>query len=136
MLELDHFQDDEEFYAQEDRYLFTSEQLEKMNAAVFKEKNLLVGVVLIIIGIYALWHSVVLGYLSGLGLISPEIYEGIVYAGKLVPQLVVGVLIIWAGVALIIGKKKEIVSADKTKDPDKGEPEKVVKEEVMTDDEK
>jgi hypothetical protein len=38
----------------------------------------------------------------------PEIYEGIVYIGKLIPQLVAGGLIIWAGFALIAGKKKEI----------------------------
>jgi len=102
------FQADDEFYAQEDYYLFTREQMERWNIHIFKERNLLVGVALILIGIYALWNNVVLRYLSGLGILSPEIYEGIAYIGKLVPQLVIGVLIIWAGVALIAGKKKEI----------------------------
>lgn len=102
------FQADDEFYAQEDYYLFTREQMERWNIHIFRERNLLVGVVLIIIGIYALWNNVVLSYLSGLGILSPEIYEGIAYIGRLVPQLMIGVLIIWAGVALIVGKKKEI----------------------------
>ncbi len=107
------FQDDEEFYAQEDRYLFTGEQLERMNIKIFREGNLLVGVILVVIGIYALWNNVVLAYLSGLGILSPEIYQGIVYIGKLVPQLIIGGLIIWAGVALIIGKKREIEVEEK-----------------------
>lgn len=102
------FQDDDEFYAQEDYYLFTKEQMERWNIKIFREQNLLVGVILIIVGIYALWNNVVLSYLSGLGILSPEIYEGIAYIGRLIPQLVIGVMIIWAGVALIAGKKKEI----------------------------
>ena len=102
------FQDDDEFYAQEDYYLFTREQMEKWNINIFKERNLLVGVVLIIIGIYALWNNVVLHIISDYGLLSAAAYQVILNIGNIVPQLVVGGLIIWAGAALIAGKKKEI----------------------------
>lgn len=102
------FQADDEFYAQEDYYLFTREQMERWNISIFREKNLLAGVTLIIIGIYALWNNVVLHIISDYGLISPAAYQAILDIGNIVPQLVVGGLIIWAGAALIVGKKKEI----------------------------
>jgi len=102
------FQNDDEFYMQEDHYLFNREQLESMNIHIFKERNLLVGGILILIGIYALWNNVVLHILSSYDLLSPAVYQAIVNFGNIIPQLVVGGLIIWAGIALIMGKKKEI----------------------------
>lgn len=105
-------QDDEEFYTQEDRYLFTKEQLERWNIGILQERHTLVGAVLIILGVYALWNNVVLHLLLGSGLLSSAVYEMILNAGAMVPQLVVAGLIIWAGVALIMGKKKEIESKE------------------------
>ena len=102
------FQDDDEFYAQEDRYLFTREQLEKWNINIFRERNMLAGIVLIILGIYALWNNVVLHIISEYGLLSPAVYQAILNIGNIIPQLVVGGLVIWAGATLIMGKKKEI----------------------------
>jgi len=102
------FQNDDEFYMQEDHYLFNREQLESMNIHIFKERNLLIGGILILIGIYALWNNVVLHILSSYDLLSPAVYQAIVNFGNIIPQLVVGGLIIWAGIALIMGKKKEI----------------------------
>ena len=105
------FQDDEEFYSQEDRYLFTKEQLEKWNINL-KERNLAVGIVLIVVGIYTLWNNVVLHFLSEYNLLPANIYNAIYNFGNLVPELVVGVLIIWAGAALVMGKKREIEVKD------------------------
>lgn len=119
------FQNDDEFYMQEDHYLFTREQLESMNIHIFKERNLLIGGILILIGIYALWNNVVLHILSVYDLLSPAVYQAIVNFGNIIPQLVVGGLIIWAGIALVMGKKKEIEVKEV------GE---VLKEEVKTDD--
>ncbi len=106
------FQDDEEFYAQEDRYLFTREQLDKLNLNFLREKNLAIGVFLILIGIYALWNNVILDIISTYELLPTEIYQAIVGLGNIIPQLLVGGLIIWAGIALIMGKKKEIDNAE------------------------
>ncbi len=102
------FQDDDEFYTQEDYYLFTGEKLEKMNLIIFRERNLIVGILLVITGIYALWNNVVLSVISRYDLLPQAVYEAIVGLGRIVPQLMVGALIIWAGIALIMGKKKEI----------------------------
>lgn len=119
------FLNEDEFYIQEDHYLFTREQLESMNIHIFKERNLLIGGVLVLIGIYALWNNVVLHMLSVYDLLSPAAYQAIVNFGDIVPQLVVGGLIIWAGIALIKGKKKEI---------EEKVVEEVLKEEVKKDD--
>ncbi len=101
------FQDDEEFYTQEDHYLFTKEQIERWNIHL-KEQNLLVGIGLIIIGIYMLWINVVLRLLSNYNILPPHVYSAIQHIGHLLPQLIVGAFIIWAGITLIAGKKKEI----------------------------
>jgi len=119
------FQNEDEFYIQEDHYLFTREQLENMNINIFKERSLLIGAILILVGIYALWNNVVLHILSSYDLLSPAVYQAIVNFGNIIPQLVVGGLIIWAGIALIMGKKKEI---------DVKEVREARKEEVKTDD--
>lgn len=102
------FQDDAEFYNQEDRFLFTAEQLEKFNWSILKKQNLLIGAILVIIGIYAIWNNVILDTLWTYNLLPQEVYNLIVSFGNMVPQLVVGVLIIYAGFALIMGKKREI----------------------------
>ena len=110
------FQDDEEFYSQEDRYLFTREQLEHWNTVIFGERSQAVGVVLVVLGVYALWNNVVLHFISENGFLPPAVYELIRNIGNLVPQFLVAGLIIWAGVSLISGKKKEI--GEKPADPE------------------
>lgn len=115
------FQADDEFYAQEDYYLFTREQMGRWNINIFKERNLLVGVILIILGIYALWNNVVLHIVSDYGLLSPAAYQAILNIGNIVPQFVVAGLIIWAGFALIAGKKKEIeVNSEVNRETEEG----------------
>lgn len=100
------FQEDDEFYVQEDHYLFTKEQLEKWNINL-KERNILVGIILIVIGIYTLWTNVVMHILSTYNLLPTQIYNMIYNLGNVVPELVVGALIIWAGGALVLSKKRE-----------------------------
>ncbi|QOX63565.1 hypothetical protein FRZ06_09475 [Anoxybacterium hadale] len=102
------FQDDAEFYNQEDRFLFTVEQLERFNWNILGKQNLLIGTILVIIGIYAIWNNVILDTLWTYNLLPQEVYNLIVSFGSMIPQLVVGVLIIWAGFGLIMGKKREI----------------------------
>jgi hypothetical protein len=102
------FQDDAEFYNQEDRFLFTVEQLEKFNGNILGKQNLLIGALLVVIGIYAIWNNVILRSLWSYDILPKEVYNLIVGFGNMIPQLVVGVLIIWAGIALIMGKKREL----------------------------
>lgn len=110
------FQDDDEFYSQEDYFLITREKLENLNLNIFKQGNLLVGVVLVIVGIYTLWNNVVMHLISSYGMLPPVVYQTIINLGNIVPQLVIGGLIIWAGVAMIMGKKREIEVEDKAAD--------------------
>lgn len=106
------FQDDAEFYNQEDRFLFTLQQLEKFNWNILGKQNLLIGTILVVIGIYAIWNNVILHTLWSYDILPNEVYNLIVGFGNMIPQLVVGVLIIWAGIALIMGKKRELEKGD------------------------
>jgi hypothetical protein len=114
------FQPDDEFYTQEDRYLFTKEQIDKMHLGIIREKSLLAGIVLIVVGIYALWNGVVLHLLSTYHLLPPVVYQAIADFGYLIPKLLVGGLIIWAGIALVAGKKREVYG-EGTAEPKKPE---------------
>ncbi len=94
---------DEEFYALEDDYLF------QLNDNVFwgrlkgKQGNLLAAV-LIIIGVVIMWNR--LGdYMRWL--LPNSVYW---YIMDDIPQVVITVLLIWCGIYLIRGKKKELDS--------------------------
>ena len=118
------FQDDEEFYSQEDHFLFTKEQLINFNFNLEGKKGLIIGLILIIAGVYALWNNVVLHILSSYNILPPAIYEIVMNFSYILPQLVVGVLIIWAGVALIKGKKQQLEvkeNAEKDREIKEGE---------------
>ncbi len=128
------FQEDDEFYLQEDHYLFTREQVERMNMNFLKGKSLLIGVTLIVIGIYAIWNNVVLHITSAYGLLPPAVFHVIVSLGNIIPQLIVGGLIIWAGFSLIKGKKKEIEIRSETEAGIKPEVNEASGDEVKPDD--
>lgn len=126
------FQDDDEFYIQEDYYLISRENLEKMNLDIFRGRNLIVGILLIIVGIYALWNNVVLSVISRYHLLPEAVYEVLVNLGYIIPQLVVAGLIIWAGITLITGKKKELEAENVTMIPAEQDIIKTEKEEMKT----
>ncbi len=102
------FLEDEDFYAQEDRYLFTLDQAMKLDLGILKKYNLLIGVILIILGIYALWQNVIFSMIWNYSLLPPRIISGIGNFGRMIPQIIAGILIIWAGIAMIRGKKREV----------------------------
>lgn len=92
---------DEEFYAIEDDYLFHLDRvlpMEKWN----KRKNNLLAAALILLGVGILWDNLA-EYLQWL--FPYEIYWRIVDS---VPQIVIALLLIWGGIYLIRGKKKEL----------------------------
>lgn len=89
---------DEEFYALEDDYAFHLNRvlpMEKWN------RNVLAGI-LIIMGIAMLWNNL-MDYLRWL--IPSELYWNIMDG---VPQVLISILLILAGLRLIQGKKKEL----------------------------
>ena len=90
---------DEEFYAIEDDYLF---HIDRVLPQGRWSKNNLFAVALIIIGIVILWSNLT-NYMRWM--FPSDIYWTIV---DVVPQLTIAVLLIWGGLNLIRGKKKEL----------------------------
>ncbi len=92
---------DEEFYAIEDDYLFHIDRVLPQGRWSKKQNNLF-AVALIIIGIVILWSNLT-NYMRWM--FPSDIYWTIVDA---VPQVTIAILLIWGGLNLIRGKKKEL----------------------------
>lgn len=99
---------DEEFYAVEDDYLFHIEQVLPNGKWSKKQNNILAGI-LIFVGIAVLWH-----YLSEYmyWLLPDWIYWTFVEA---IPQIIIAVLLVLAGIMLIRGKKAELDKEEEKK---------------------
>ena len=100
--------DDEEFYALEDDYLFHldgsgKEFWNKMTVSRYRK---LAAVVLILIGISILWNNL----LDLIWYIIPDFMQDFVSVlSYRLPQTVLGIAIIVAGVWMIRGKKRELL---------------------------
>ncbi|MBU3143748.1 hypothetical protein [Clostridium sp. CF012] len=95
---------DEEFLLLEDNYLFSLDELAKIDKGIFKKHSLVSGILLLLLGGYLIWNNII-NSLSGH--ISGEVY-GIIYnITRMAPQIIIGVVIIVVGAKLIIGKKRE-----------------------------
>lgn len=96
---------DEEFYSIQDHYLFNIKD-EEINGIFHSQKSQkILAVILIIIGVSSLWDL----FGNMLGNVIPNFYDsGIQYVFDSIPRLVIGVLIIAAGVYLIKGKKQAL----------------------------
>lgn len=92
---------DEEFYALEDDYLFHLNENAFWGRLKGKQSNLL-AVVLIIIGVVIMWNRLA-DYFRWL--LPDSIYW---YIMDDIPQLLIAVLLIWCGIYLIRGKKKQL----------------------------
>lgn len=95
---------DEEFILLEDNFLFSIDKLVETNSVVFQKRRLFVGLLLLLAGTYILWNNFIhmlSGYLPDMA------YNMLINATNLIPQIVLGLIIIVVGVRLIIGKKKE-----------------------------
>jgi len=101
------FQDDEEFYAQTDYYLFDMDKLKQFDLGFLARRKMIVGVALILFGIYILWENTVHSLLYRLDL-PDYVINGITAFSDSLPQLAFAVLVIWAGITLIRGKRSEV----------------------------
>lgn len=96
---------EEEFYTVEDSFVWGLD-------GVFGERGLwltkyrkMIAAALILIGLYTLWNTL----FSILYSIMPEFLHSIVYEiGSLVPKTVIALIIIYLGLYLVRGKKKEL----------------------------
>lgn len=98
---------DEDFYAQEDNPLFDWKDYKFLNNVEREKGRKIVAWVLIIIGAIMLWNVVVDIIWNFLRIwnISWHLWQQITY---FVPQLVFSVVMIYFGIYLIRGKKKEL----------------------------
>lgn len=97
---------DEEFALLDDNYLFSLDKLFSGGSSLLKKRNLFAGILLLCLGLYILWNNL----LHNLGRyfeIPNELYWSIEGATRSLPQLLIGILIIFIGVRLIINKKRE-----------------------------
>jgi len=97
---------DEEFLLLEDNYLFSLDELVKIDKDILKKHRLLSGILLVLLGIYLIWNNLI-NSLGLNGFISNEVYNAINVATSVAPQIIIGIVIIVVGAKLIIGKKKE-----------------------------
>jgi len=100
--------DDEEFANIEDAYFFGGEAWSsgKIPAAKYHKYF---GVGLLLFGLFMMWNSLMMSFFRVFGNILPhEIYEAIRFVWTLVPQFVLGVVIICLGVRMLRGKKKSL----------------------------
>lgn len=95
---------DDEFLTLEDKYLFSLDELVKIDKDVLKKHRLASGILLIIIGGYLIWNNI-LNTLSAY--ISSELFSLINDVTRVAPQIIIGIVIILVGLKLIKGKKKE-----------------------------
>lgn len=102
--------DDEEFYAVEDEYLFHLADLNLLSGSV-KRYQRLFGLGLVILGVSLLWRNIwdMMAYL--LPDVLRSFVNNITYR---VPQMVVALFIIWLGLTMIRGKRRELEEEDYT----------------------
>ena len=100
---------DEEFLLLEDNYLFSLEELVKIDKGILKKHRLFTGILLLLLGVYLIWNNI----LYSLSRYLPsEVYNAIYAMTRVAPQIILGVAIIAVGAKLISGKKKEFDSND------------------------
>ncbi len=112
--------DDDEFYALEDGYLFCLDDSGKgfWDQTVASRYRKLAAIVLILVGVLILWNN----FMDLLHHILPDFLKDMIYIlSYRVPQAVLGVAIIVAGVWMIRGKKQELLDKDEKKDEEYGQ---------------
>ena len=102
--------DDEEFYAVEDEYLFHLADLNLLSGSV-KRYQKIFGLGLVIMGVSLLWRNIwdMMAYL--LPDVLRSFVNNITYR---IPQMVVALFIIWLGLIMIRGKRRELEEEDYT----------------------
>ena len=95
---------DEEFLLLEDRYLFSLDEIVKIDKGIFTKHRLFSGILLLLLGVYLIWNNI----MHSLWRYVPnELYNAIYEVSRVTPQIIIGIIIIFVGVKLIIGKKRE-----------------------------
>jgi len=97
---------DEEFYSIEDTYIFIETNNSISNAWGKANTRKVIGTILIVIGVTSLWNT--LEYFLRDILSDYSIWDYLSPFFRVVPQFIIGVIIVILGLLLIRGKKKEL----------------------------
>lgn len=97
---------DEEFYALRDHYFFSNSDEDLKNIWASHKVRTYTGIVLVLIGVTALWNALESLLYRTLNEVFMEQYIRPVF--RFVPRVLLGGLIVVAGIMLIRGKKKEL----------------------------
>ena len=111
--------DDEDLYALEDTYLFYVEEDGKKfwNNMVVSRYRKIAAAVLILMGVSILWNNI----LDLLYWLLPDVMQDFMYTiSYRIPQVVLGIGIIAAGILLIRGKKEELLEESKEEGKEDG----------------
>lgn len=100
---------DEEFSHLEDNYLFSLDEIVKIDIGIFKKHRKYTGIFLVILGGYLIWNNVINSLAR---FMSDRVYAAISSITRVAPQVIIGVAIIVVGLKLISGKKKECDLSD------------------------
>lgn len=101
--------DDQEFSKLEDHYLFKLESFAQLNGKFSGRSGLYCGILLVFFGAYLIFSRLIYRFSP---MLRPEIadfFSGII---SIFPQLFLGIIIIWIGIRLIVGKKREMEKHD------------------------
>lgn len=105
---------DEQFYALEDNYLFNLDNIIPKDGKLVSQYRKVFSVVLIFLGIALLWQSLS----SMIRLAVPDFmmkyYNSFV---NMLPRIVISLFMVWSGVWLIKGKKKELYGGGVSEEP-------------------
>ncbi len=101
--------DDQEFSKLEDHYLFKTESFSQMNGKLSGRGSLYCGILLLFFGVYLIFSKLVSRFYP---LLRPEIANLFSDIVSVFPQIFLGIIIIWIGTRLILGKKKELENRD------------------------
>ena len=115
------FLDDEEFYIQEDHYLISPEKIRGLRFLDNQRLGIILGVLLIFIGICALWGNIILPALSSIFYLPYWLENALWSISYRIPQLFVAAFVIWVGVVLIRGKKRQLQAEGGGESPRKPE---------------
>ena len=96
--------DDDKLSLLEDKYLFSLDELVKLDKGMFAKRRLAIGVLLLFFGVYMLSQNI-MNFLQPL--IPYELYDIIYSCMRQAPQIIIGIAIVALGLRLIKGKKME-----------------------------
>lgn len=95
---------EEEFYNKTDDYIFHLDSFITEKKDIAKKYRTIFASILIFIGLSILWNN----FYSIFYRIFPGYTWLVSFIGDSIPQIVVGAVIIWVGITMIRGKKKEL----------------------------